>query len=116
MVVIKIGKLIFSPIKDIFILVLIDYNTLHLAHTERADQADNSDLWHGAKLRERERERESCSHLIVVYGQETINTSSGVTRAPPPVQHLADTHQTNNQTFNYHNHFFTRPQHLSQIC
>ena len=28
--VIKIGKLIFPPIRDIFILVLIDYNTLHL--------------------------------------------------------------------------------------
>ena len=41
--VIKIGKLIFPPIRDIFILVLIDYNTLHLAHTERADDADNSE-------------------------------------------------------------------------
>ena len=41
--VIKIGKLIFPPIRDIFILVLIDYNTLHLAHTERADEADNSE-------------------------------------------------------------------------
>ena len=53
MMVIKIGKLIFSPIKDIFILVLIDYNTLHLMDTQGGGELMliNRDL-HGAKLRE----------------------------------------------------------------
>ena len=42
--VIKIGKLISPPIRDIFILVLIDYNTLHLtlALERERERADDS--------------------------------------------------------------------------
>lgn len=90
--VIKIGKLIFSPIRDIFILVLIDYNTLHLTDAlwergeERADDASDK-----SPDTELNYERELSSDQILVYGQETINRETdqeeeeGVTRTPPPV-------------------------------
>ena len=85
--VIKIGKLIFPPIRDIFILVLIDYNTLHLAHTERADEADNSE-----SDTELNYERAALIwSLCLVNKLVTTDQVERVTRAPPPVQHLADT-------------------------
>ena len=58
--VIKIGKLISPPIRDIFILVLIDYNTLHLTQALQEREL----VMPPDKSPDTELNYEECSHLI----------------------------------------------------